>query len=63
LLGGGGTFNPSIEEAEAGIFGVQDQPGQQSEFQESQGYTEKSCLKKAKVKQNETKEISLNLFH
>jgi hypothetical protein len=27
-------------------FGVASQPGSQSEFQDSQGYTEKSCLKK-----------------
>jgi hypothetical protein len=32
------AFNPSSREAEAG------QPGLQSEFQDSQGYTEKPCL-------------------
>jgi hypothetical protein len=31
-------------------FWVQGQPGQQSEFQDSQGYTEKPCLKKKKKK-------------
>jgi hypothetical protein len=30
-------------------------PGLQSEFQDSQGYTEKSCLKKQKTK-NKTKQ-------
>ena len=31
-------------------FWVQGQPGQQSEFQDSQGYTEKPCLEKTKRK-------------
>jgi hypothetical protein len=36
------TFNPSTWEAEAGrSLGVQGQPVLQSEFQDSQGYTEK----------------------
>jgi hypothetical protein len=41
-------------------FGVRGQPGLQSEFQDSQGYTEKPCLKKTKKpkKQNKTKVIS-----
>jgi hypothetical protein len=30
-------------------FWVLDQPGLQSEFQDSQGYTEKPCLKKPKT--------------
>jgi hypothetical protein len=34
-------------------FWVRGQPGLQSEFQNSQGYTEKPCLKK---KQNKTKQ-------
>jgi hypothetical protein len=38
------TFNPSTGKAEAG--GFLSQPGLQSKFQESQGYTEKPCLKK-----------------
>jgi hypothetical protein len=42
------TFNPSTREAEAG--GVRGQPGLQSEFQDSQGYTEKPCLEKTKKK-------------
>ena len=43
----GHTFNPSIQEVEAVrsplVWG---QPSLHSEFQDSQGYTEKSCLKK-----------------
>jgi hypothetical protein len=40
------------------LFRVWDQPGLQSEFQDSQGYTEKPCLKKPKqkTKQNQTKQ-------
>jgi hypothetical protein len=34
-------------------FWVQGQPGLQSEFQDSQGYTEKPCLKKQKQKQKQ----------
>ena len=44
------TFYPSTWEAEAGRFWVRGQPGLQSEFQDSQGYTEKLCLKKTKQK-------------
>jgi hypothetical protein len=36
------TFNPSTSEAEAGL--VWGQPGLQSKFQDSHGYTEKPCL-------------------
>jgi hypothetical protein len=45
------TFNPSTREAEAG------QPGLQSEFQDSQGYTEKPCLEKPKKKEKKNKEV------
>jgi hypothetical protein len=45
------TFNPSTWEAEAGGFLVQGQSGLQSEFQDSQGYTEKHCLEKTTAKQ------------
>jgi hypothetical protein len=40
------AFNPSTWEAEA----VLGQPGLQSEFQDSQTYTEKPCLEKPKKK-------------
>jgi hypothetical protein len=44
------AFNPSTWEAEAGGFLSSRQPGLQSEFQDSQGYTEKPCLGKKKKK-------------
>ena len=53
---GGGVvahaFNPSTLKTEA-VFWVRGQPGLQSEFQDSQGYTKKPCLK---TKQNKTKQ-------
>jgi hypothetical protein len=42
------AFNPTTWKAEAG--GVRGQPGLQSEFQDSQGYTEKPYLEKPKTK-------------
>jgi hypothetical protein len=45
------TFNPSTREAEAGGFLSLRQPGLQSEFQDSQGYTEKPCHEKQTNKQ------------
>jgi hypothetical protein len=43
------TFNPGTWEAEAGrALWVQGHPILQSEFQESQGYIEKPCVKKTK---------------
>jgi hypothetical protein len=35
---------PAIGRQKQGDFRVEGQPGLQSEFQDSQGYTEKSCL-------------------
>ena len=49
------AFNPSTWQAEAGGFLSSSQPGLQSEFQDSQGYTEKPCLKKPKEKKKEKK--------
>jgi hypothetical protein len=41
------AFNPSTWGVEGQAdFWVQGQPGLQSEFQDSQGYTEKPCLEK-----------------
>jgi hypothetical protein len=40
-------------------FRVQGQPGLQSEFQDSQGYTEKPCLEKQKRKKKEMFKITL----
>jgi hypothetical protein len=39
------AFNPSTWEARQADIWVRGQPGLQSEFQDSQGYTEKPCLK------------------
>ena len=44
------AFTPRTQEAEAGRFLSSRQPGLQSEFQDSQGYTEKPCLEKNKTK-------------
>jgi hypothetical protein len=58
------AFNPSTWEAEAGGFlsSVRGQPGLQSEFQNSQSYTEKPRLKtkQNKTKQNKTKQNKTN---
>jgi hypothetical protein len=43
-------------------FWVQGQPGLQSEVQDSQGYTEKPCLKNPKQKTNtEKKNLEMNI--
>jgi hypothetical protein len=44
------TFNPSIERQRQADFRVRGQPGLQSEFQDSQDYTEKPCLEKQNKK-------------
>ena len=49
------AFNPSTWETEAGGFLSSRPPGVQSEFQDSQGYTEKTCLKKRKKKKRKEK--------
>jgi hypothetical protein len=41
------AFNPSTREAEAGGF-LSSRPAWSTEFQDSQGYTEKPCLRKPK---------------
>jgi hypothetical protein len=48
------AFNPSTQEAEAGGF-LSSTPGLQSEFQDTQGYTEKLCLEKPKPKPKKKK--------
>jgi hypothetical protein len=45
------AFNPSTREAEAGGFLSWRPAGLQSEFQDSQGYSEKHCLEKQKQQQ------------
>ena len=44
------TFNPSTQEAVEGgsLSSTQGQPGLQIQFQDSQGYMEKLCLKTSK---------------
>jgi hypothetical protein len=50
-LGSGGTpLIPALGRQRQVDFLVQGQPSLQSEFQESQGYTEKPCLEKNKKK-------------
>jgi hypothetical protein len=41
---------PALGRQRQADFRVRGQPGLQSEFQDSQGYTEKPCLKKTKTK-------------
>jgi hypothetical protein len=51
---------PALRRQRQADFWVRGQPGLQSEFQDSQGYTEKPCLKKQnKTKQNKTKQNSI----
>jgi hypothetical protein len=50
------AFNPSTWEAEAGGFLSS---VLQSEFQDSQGYTEKPCLEKTKKKTKKKKSFSV----
>jgi hypothetical protein len=61
------AFNPSTREAEAADFWVWGQTGLQSEFQDTQGYIEKHCLKKQKTKKpkkkkNEKEMLNVPLF-
>jgi hypothetical protein len=49
------AFNPNTWEAEAGGFLSSRPPGLQSEFQDSQGYTEKRCLKQTNKQTNKQK--------
>ena len=50
------TFNPSTLEVEAGRFLSSRPSGIQSEFQDSQGYTEKPVSKNKTNKKNKTKQ-------
>jgi hypothetical protein len=49
------AFNSSTREVEADGFLSSRQPGLQSEFQDSQGYTEKPYLEKQKQTNKQTK--------
>ena len=62
------AFNPSTRWQKQEDFWVQGQPGLLSEFQDSQGYTEKPCLEKPKkkkapihIKQNVKKKKAMSL--
>jgi hypothetical protein len=46
---------PALGRQRQADFWVRGQPGLQTEFQDSQGYTEKPCLEKPKPNQNKTK--------
>jgi hypothetical protein len=46
---------PALGRQRQADFWVQGQPGLQSEFQDSQSYTEKPCLKKPKKKKKKKK--------
>jgi hypothetical protein len=46
---------PALGRQRQADFWVRGQPGLQSEFQDSQGYTEKPCLEKPKRKNKQTK--------
>jgi hypothetical protein len=46
------AFNPSTLRQRQADFCIQGQPGLQSEFQDSQSYTEKPCLQKKKKTKN-----------
>jgi hypothetical protein len=48
-------FIPALGKQRLVDFLVRGQPGLQSDFQDSQGYSEKTCLEKQKTKQNKTK--------
>jgi hypothetical protein len=43
------AFNPSTQRQKQADFFVWGQPGLQSDFQDSQGYTKKPCLEKQKT--------------
>jgi hypothetical protein len=54
---------PALGRQRQADFWVRGQPGLQSEFQDSQGYTEKRCLKKPKnqkKKKKKKKKIQMN---
>jgi hypothetical protein len=51
---------PALGRQRQADFWVWGQPGLQSEFQDSQGYTEKPCLEKTKT--TTTKQISFSLM-
>jgi hypothetical protein len=55
------AFNPNTWEAEAGEFLSLRQPGLQSEFQDSQSYTEKPCIKTNKQTNKQTTKQNIEM--
>jgi hypothetical protein len=53
---------PALGRLRQADFSVQGQPGLQSEFQDSQGYTEKPCLETASPQKKERKKRNLNFY-
>jgi hypothetical protein len=53
--GGGRPLIPALGRQRQVDFWVRGQPGLQSEFQDSQDYTEKPCLERNKSKNKQTK--------
>jgi hypothetical protein len=54
---------PALGRQRQADFWVRGQPGLQSEFQDSQGYTEKLCLEKQKTKNKKQKKVHSNFNH
>jgi hypothetical protein len=54
---------PALGRQRQADFWVRGQPGLQSEFQDSQGYTEKPCLEKNKNKKQNKQTNRTNLSH
>ena len=54
------AFIPALGRQRQADFWVRGQPGLQSEFQDSQSYTEKPCLKKNKNKNKNKKKKTKN---
>jgi hypothetical protein len=53
---------PALGRQRQADFWVRGQPGLQSEFQDSQGYTEKPCLEKPKKKKKKKKKKRKAVF-
>jgi hypothetical protein len=54
---------PALGRERQADFWVQGQPGLQSEFQDSQDYTEKPCLEKPnKKKEKKKKSVKINFY-
>jgi hypothetical protein len=54
---------PALGRQRQANFWVRGQPGLQSEFQVSQGYTEKPCLEKQKKKKKKQRGMRTNVYH